>query len=316
MNPGGLHIPSLDQVLAALDGSPVGLYLIPTIALVSGAFLWAAGGRALKPLFVLIAVVSGAVLGLNHLTPLFAGHLGDVPPHYAGIGFGALGGLLLAVAFFRALMGIAAGITLAAVALAIAAAAMGLRAADFAPTETSPARPSTVSADPAALYERAVIVYGGKTPPLVQPEPRRAHPELRTAAAQPGELAAGELAPTSPIEAARARAIESWNALPDRARHNLAAAALAGAVLGLVIGILAPKKSAALVTASLGAGLMLAAAALLIRTLEPGHAARNLLALLDQRGPGAWLAVWGVLAVLGLAIQGRRGRKPAAKPQA
>ncbi|MCC6678219.1 MAG: hypothetical protein IT436_13845 [Phycisphaerales bacterium] len=304
MNPDAIHIPALDQALAALDGSPVGLYLIPAIALIAGAFLWAAGGRALKPLFILIAAITGASLGLNHLTPLLAPHIRSFPPHYAGLGFGALAGLLLAIAFFRALMGLAAAITLSAIAFTIAAAAMGLRTSDLSPPATSPDGSSTAST--AALYERAVIVYGRQAPALAQPEPR---PDRR--ANEPALSTAPTTSPPTALDTLRARAQSAWSALPGHARYNLSAAALAGAVLGLVIGILAPRKSAALVTASLGAGLMLFATASLIHTLEPGHSAQKVLAILNQRGPAAWLITWSALAFLGLAIQSHKKRTPA-----
>lgn len=295
MNPAGLQLPALDDLLAALDGSPVGLYLIPAIALIAGAFLWAAGGRALKPLFVIGATFAGAALGAARLTPHLAPHIQSFPPQYAGLGFGALAGLLLAVAFFRAVMGLAAALTLAAVASFIAAAAMGLRPGDLLAPEPPPA---ATPATAAALYERAVIVYG-----------RAAPPALLQTGDEPGRTPATDPAPASALDTFKARAGALWSSLPDRARHNLAAAALAGAVLGLVIGVLAPRKSAALVTASLGAGLMLFAAASLIGTLGPDHTAARLLSLFNQRGPGAWLAAWGGLAFLGLAIQSHRRPK-------
>jgi len=315
MNPDGFHIPSLDQALAALDGSPVGLYLIPAIALIAGAFLWAAGGRALKPLFIIAAAAAGAALGAARLTPILAQHIHTFPPQYAALGFGALGGILLAVAFFRAVMGLAAAVTLAAVAFIIAAASMGLDLSDFSPREASPS--STAAAD---LYERAVVVYG-RAPGLAQSErtktarpPRR--PDNPDHSDNPQAAAALEYsdtaaAPPSATQALRDRAGRVWSSLPARARYNLSAAALAGAVLGLVIGVLAPRKSAALVTAALGAGLMLFAAVGLINTLEADHTAAKLLAVFNQRGPAAWLIAWSALAFLGLAIQSHRTRKPA-----
>lgn len=311
MHPDSLHIPSLDQALAALDGSPVGLYLIPAIALIAGAFLWAAGGRALKPLFIIAAAAAGAALGAARLTPILAQHFHTFPPQYAALGFGALGGILLAIAFFRAVMGLAAAITLAAVALIIAAASMGLDLSDFSPRHASPS--STAAAD---LYERAVVVYG-QSPGLAQTErtttarpPRRADNFDSPGTAATPEYSDTAAAPSA-MEALRDRAGQVWSGLPARARYNLSAAALAGAVLGLVIGVLAPRKSAALVTAALGAGLMLFAAVGLINTLEADHTAAKLLAVFNQRGPAAWLIAWSALAFLGLAIQSHRTRKPA-----
>lgn len=312
MSPSPYSIPALDNALAALDGSPVGLYLIPAIALIAGSFLWAAGGRALKPLFALIAMIAGAVIGLNHLTPLLAGHIRSFPPHYAGLGFGILAGLIIAVAFFRAVMGLAAGVTLSAIAVVIAAATMGLTPADFSPQPAATPRTTVVAADPAALYERAVVVYGR---PLAQPDSRRiTGPAPARVLDTTGNTAAAP-APTA-IENVRLKAHSIWTALPERARYNLSAAALAGAVLGLVVGVLAPRKSAALVTASLGAGLMLFAVTMLIQTLEPTHTAQKILAVLQQRGPAAWLITWGALAFLGLAIQSHGRRKPAAPAKA
>lgn len=99
-----------------------------------------------------------------------------------------------------------------------------------------------------------------------------------------------------------------WRTLPEPSRVALIGATLVGGLLGVGIGALAPRRAAAIVSAWLGAVVWLASFAFLASTLNvPGRQFFDL-------GPGAWLALWLVVALVGVTIQlsGRDAPKPAA----
>lgn len=409
MTPQGF--PSFAQGLDAIQGSPVGMYLLPMIALVGGAFLWVAGGRAVKPLFVIVSMCLGMVIGGARLTPFLAPHIQSFPPVYAGGAIGGIAGILIAVAFFRAAMGIATAITLASIAMLAAASIVGVRVEHVRPmidgsTPPPPAiqvrRADAQSNAPSD--DQAVVVYDGakdgKTKsdtrrggytgpgksqaaaPAAKRDARAATPKSKPAAddvevpsqqdlaglpvdsdllkgldlkgldleklrslqssggtdmsalagLDPESLKAagvdglvgggfgnltglglngGSDTADRPALAAvvKERATAAWSSLPAKARHSLIVAGLAGASLGLVVGVIMPRKSAALMTATLGSAMMLGSSVSLVRTMDAAAMPQKLLAMLEQRGPAAWLVAWAALAVLGMIIQASRRKK-------
>jgi hypothetical protein len=101
----------------------------------------------------------------------------------------------------------------------------------------------------------------------------------------------------------------AWDEVPQREQVRLGMAGLGGLFVGLCVGLLMPRKSAAACTAFLGAAIWLPALGWVLHALEaPG---RN---MLDQKGL-VWLIVWICLSCLGLAVQvmGSRSRRKASE---
>ena len=123
--------------------------------------------------------------------------------------------------------------------------------------------------------------------------------ELREGVTQGAkDVAAGETEPgqfvTDLYEGLKA---ELWDPLEAGDKMLLTSSGLAGFVAGLALGVFAPKKTTALVTAFAGAGMWLPALYFLSQSLDlPGKA-------MFERTPIEWLAIWLVISMTGLFIQ-------------
>lgn len=101
---------------------------------------------------------------------------------------------------------------------------------------------------------------------------------------------------------------ELWNKVPPETRMRLSAAGLVGALLGAIVGFLAPRKSGALTTSAVGAGLVLIAGLWFVFAMGEGTA--GLRARLPIH-PAFWATAWGLLAAGGLSVQWTAKRRKA-----
>ena len=95
-----------------------------------------------------------------------------------------------------------------------------------------------------------------------------------------------------------------WDALAPAARNTLMLSAAVAAFLGLLLGAIAPQVSASVASAGAGSAICLFTASLIAARL--GAAENDWL----PRSAGAWLLLWFVLAIIGLAIQWTIRPKP------
>lgn len=280
---------------------PGGLAAAILLTLIAGLILWLAGARVMKATFAAGGVALGGLIGF--LLPALAevDHVGSAPAPLLGLAVGGVVGLLVAVAIFRASMAMAAAGSFAVAGFVGAAAFL-----NFAP-ELLPAE----WADDAPL---ASLVAHGQD----RPGEGAADGEMAVSA---WALPAGLLEPLDPTMAnavghgwtrmlgfaggLRSQIEGLWDELTDRERAMLAVVTLAAAAIGLCIGLSAPQRSAAVVSAMAGAAVWLVSFASLAGAVRlPG---REVLA----QPPMVWASIWLVVAVAGLIFQ-YRGLRTAA----
>jgi hypothetical protein len=109
------------------------------------------------------------------------------------------------------------------------------------------------------------------------------------------------------VEDAYAGAKERWDGYPQSLRNNLLLSAAIGALLGLLLGALATNFSASIASAGAGSAICLFAASVCVARL--GYAEANWM----PNNSTVWLALWTVLAIIGLTIQWTLRPKPVDK---
>ncbi|MFI4896226.1 MAG: hypothetical protein ACIARR_00195 [Phycisphaerales bacterium JB059] len=327
-------IPLLAQVAEGVEGLSAAQALgsearvVALAGLMAGLVLWLVGGRVLRLSFGVLGTALGAFLGvilvpLTGMDPIETGwaSLPTVSPEQLGLVAGGLLGLLLSVALFRAAMAIGAGLVFAGVG-----ALAGLIFIGAAPAEQIPGEEGVDQAymetidEPAEAGESPTIRDMVTTSAL---DEARAWTESRGQEAIDDGLDQAERAGFD-MSAARAqladaaekssvfltktgRAIErEWSALEVRQRLLLLGSSLAGLAAGLLFGLVAPNRSAALISSMGGSAIVIGCGLMLADSYGASSHA-----VLDQPAP-TWAIVWGVAAAIGLVFQvgvtGKRGR--------
>ncbi len=266
----------------------------------------------------------------NDLTALAqtgAAGLAELPwGAHAAAGAGLIAGVALLVAGRRLLR----------IGIILAAAALGGAFAFYAsPTVGIPADPNLMLAIGLALGAIAGILLYRATisvtcmvllaavGPLIAAGVMKISPDLTreqpTEISMPeGDLAANTLTVEESIDAAaeeawkRVRAFigevresagREWNKLDGREKSVLAGSSMLGAALGLLLGAAFHKRTAAVMSAFLGAGLALPSSVWLTEAYAPAAAAHL------PTNATVWLALWAGLSVAGAAVQWTGSRK-------
>lgn len=312
-------ITSLGQMAdASLRTLPPAGLVVAFGLLVGGLLMWAFGGRLVKPMYGFLFGVVGAVAGL--FVPASLGL--DFSP-YIGIGLGAVVGALAGILFFRLSMAAALAGAGAVLAPTVAAAAMWFN---------QPPTPGAATESP-ALKESDLFLDGVRREPnadagtdslpwfldsLDSATPTASDTALGMISDDPAvdeAIDAAVAIARTAAERIRAFAGEladegraAWSGVPERQRLILAFAAAIGAIGGFVLGMSFPKKVAAVGSAFLGAGVWAPTAAKIMADFSlPGAASLPTTA----RG---WLALWLILAAVGMALQWTVLRQRADKP--
>lgn len=275
----------LDSVVATIAGLPVGVHALVAAGMLTGLVLWLKGERVLKPAFLVLGAVLGAGLGSVGLPAAHPEPIQNIPSVYVGMGGGAIVGLMGSLVAFRAAMAIAA--------LMVFASAGGLAAMVYL------AR--TGELPPEATTSETTL----ETPSLSEfTEPARIVRDQASTEQQRDDalLQVGQRVERFAADV-RMEVERRWSALSGHGRAVLAGSVMGGAVLGLIVGLGSPRRSAAMVTALAGSAVVLASSDWLVRALWPS--------LLEGREPkpAVLLAVWVVMATIGAVVQ-LRGRKP------
>lgn len=288
------------------------------LAFGAGLVIWLSGWRLLRPGFVVLGLIGGAIAG--HLWPADL-RFGLDP--WAYVGAGAILGVLMGWLAFRVLVANTLGL--------VGAAALSLGVAAFVRVEpsglTQTPEPPPAAAQPSTDHEPGPET-GGETSSLELLVLKLKLEELRQSLADSLDMPAADTAsdsePDGPltdltthrsIEIVRAFARRTgdqlwrfWNDdLNPSGRALLILSSVVGFLSGLVLGLMAPKRAAAVTTAAIGPAVWIPAAAYLGVAMQLpfiSHAPAR---------PETWLLVWTGAFGAGLLIQLWRSRAKAQK---
>lgn len=318
----------MSRALEGISNLPWGVHLAVALAMAAGLVIWLAGEKFLKPMVVLLCAGIGATVGLllTSATPWGqSGSMGAYQHLFIGLGVGAILGFLI----FRSAAALGLGVVLAML-LPLGTAAI----INFA--EGSSGKRSTAMSEPEWQYEgqrdqidqaRAVI----RTVRFMQDEEDTTPSESsgggsgggaveRAKAAIKVERVPDNLKPG--VEAVSAfwdklgeQAREGWNRWSGRDQAILATVSALGLAIGVIWGMSVPKWSGVAISAMFGSAMWLPAFVWLSNAMgAPWSKTLDL-------SPLHWLAVWGCVGVVGMAVQysgiipgtkAKAGAKPAA----
>lgn len=302
---------SLDQWIASIRSLPMGVHGPAVVALVGGLVLWGAGAKVLKPVSILLGMCTGAFLGALLVPMVHPENVGSVPAPYAGLGIGAVVGMIASLALFRSAMMVAGGIALGVAGVLGASVYLShtsnfdLRSLAARHQEKNPEFREQLDSLRDELTDAGKTVIGNF-------KDRREKGEGLDLSREFSE-AGNALAATRTRDFVKSTSDDAkgiWSELPDQSKLIVAAVGLASAIGGVLLGLFAPKKAAAAVTAMLGTCVVLFSGVWLLRAMNVQGS------WLDQ-SPTGWLVIGGVFAAVGLAIQSRGKAKKvvAASPQ-
>jgi hypothetical protein len=280
----------LSQILAStstLRELPPAAHALAIGGLITGLALWLFGGKLLKPAFALLGLVIGGMLGFLLVPAFFSTTILGVPSPYVGLGLGLLLGLIQGLVLFRFSMAICTALILGLAATLGAAAWM-----KFEPLK----RAADVANQPVSTLTGSVPAGASS---LTIPTREEAIEKLRPVAERVGAF----------LDDAGEQLKSEWTKLTPRQQGTLVISGLAGILGGLILGLVFPKKSSALVTALVGAAVWIPCAAwLAIAANAPGNERLNFTAF-------TWLLIWLGVTILGLVIQATLLKKKAPKSE-
>ncbi len=283
-----------DPLAGFADQASAGLGLVAAaVAALVGVALWLFGAKLMKPAAAFTGAVLGAGAGFALMVSAAGSGAENQPPLAAGVGIGALLGLGAALLLYRMVVATTAAATFAAIGVLATAAAWGpALGSNFVKPTAAVAHPTEAQSQP--LQAKFVMLPSGtiirsKAP---APEPPRA---TMSASPQAIEAGVGDLR-------------DAFLGMDPAKRSGILLAGLAGGLTGLFVGLLWPRRTSAAICAIAGSALWLAAVAWTAQTHDlPG-------AGLADRTPAGWLITWGLVAVIGFAIQGLMSARGSAQP--
>lgn len=245
---------------------------------IGGTVLWLVGGRLMKAASVVTFALAGGALGFA--AP--AEYALDLHPFLtAGLG-------LVLGAFFGALLfrfSMAATLSMALSMAVVAAVGISRDLPDRAPEALRPVKASSLLNSPSGADPTVYIARSSEPADATGSSPEDgAWNQTAARLAQVGSAVADE-------------AERRWTMLEPDDRHALRLGALAGAVFGFGIGLMAPLFAASVVTAAAGVALALATGA----SLAVSHNL-PLVDRLPETAP-AWAVLWLLLTAIGTLIQ-------------
>lgn len=270
---------------ASLSSLPMAAHLLAVVGLIAGLVLWVMGRKVLRPIFCILGAVGGAGAGFFLLAQVTENMFG-VPSPYLGMTLGATLGLAAAFMLFRFAVAISTGLALGLAGVLLAAAYV-----NFRPVFTESPPPPEQLTTPA-------LSAPGFSPSETPSRREQVIEAVRPVAQKVREFVRAKVEDLN----------TAWEARSGQDRLVLAGSGLGAALAGFLLGLLAPRRSAAIATALVGSAVWLGSAAWLVAAMEtPGRK------LLDQSAV-VWLVIWLVAATLGVAAQItglRQKKKPA-----
>lgn len=298
---------AIDQAFSLVEALPLEAHASMGLMLLAGLTLWLFGGKLIKPMFAIIGVALGGVVGLIVLPALGLEEVGGAPGSLVGMGAGAVIGLVIALVMLKVAVIFAAG--------------LGFAAAGFLggtvylehnplPDDTPPAFVIDDEADRDASGRRLFPnPYTGEK--MTLEELTRTLREVDGLLGVSGEANTPATEEPSAEEKFKAIAVQCravvleasdtakshWNALSTRERIVVLGSTLGSMALGMLVGYLMPKKSTAAVTALAGSAIWLTSAVWLADALLPRSRS------LTTQPPETWAIIWGLVFLVGVVVQ-------------
>lgn len=263
------------------DAPTVLAHTIAIVALLVGMGLLLAGGKVLRPGMGLLGTALGALAGLSIAAALAPGTWEGVPIPAIGGLLGGVVGLVGALLLFRLTIALAAAGTLGGAAVLGAI----LWVSPHTPIEPSRLTSNWTTTSAAQAWQ-----------------------QVRTDVSSIGADRPSSLATTARATA-RSTAQDWWHSYTPEDRLRILGLAIIGTVGGFVLGALFPQRTSMLITAALGAWLVIAGLAWLILALKlPGRDT------LEAASAAKILVAWAAAALSGLIVQTTGTKSPAPAP--
>ena len=298
---------TLDSTLVLAQSLPEGGSVPLGMALMAGLLLWLVGARVIKPVFFLFGLAIGAFVGTTilPLTGLPTFHPGGftLTPGITGLLAGGLIGSLVSLAMFRLVIAITSSMAFAAAG--VVGALIFLSA--------NPPQTDDLSDTEAALVESgedtADTLAGIKTSlneTINDSINREAAEEAFDRLDEDGNILNDDAKQQIKDAATRSKEFieHMYNTIqadlaqrPDREKLIILSAGFAGFAFGLLVGVMMPKRTTALVTSLSGSAVCIGATSALL-TARTGQRPD----FLDQSAI-IWAIVWVILTALGLMVQ-------------
>lgn len=278
-----LQQPIQDAISRGLDTLPISAHSMVVAALMGGIVMWLAGRHVLRLAFILIGMAGGA-LAAHLLLPLIST---GIPVALAIFIGAAIGGVL---SFFAFRLAIASWLAIIGSALAtgVCVIVVGIT---MPPPSTDPLTHDQLLLPDVPLQDDARDPLGPPAP--LDPDAAQTLTDAERAAMQRVRDFARHLG---------SEARRMWQDVPANDRLTLVSSALLGAGLGAIIGFFAPKRSSAVLTATIGAAVVMASGVWLASAAS----------IEMPRLPiPVYALVWIVLSGVGMKVQFMGHRKPA-----
>ncbi len=291
--------------VALLQGLPTEAHAVIAAAFLTGLVLWALGARVVKPIFALIGLLGGAIVGLVVAGLLGLGTIAGVGGWIVAMAIGGIIGLVATLMLLKlAIIFTAAG------AFAVVGAAAGLMYIQFTGGPTPPPeRAEAPIAEVESPEDDGALSARDRIGHMLFRDPRSG--ELVTLAELFGDREDREMAEQiehARVIAARVHAVmrsaadfvaRQWAGLSIDQRGAIVGSTLGGLALGLAAGFFLPKRSTAVITALAGSATFLASGVWLIEALPALEPARAYV----TQPPATWAVIWAIAAGAGLAMQ-------------
>ncbi|MDX2016681.1 MAG: hypothetical protein SFY95_03455 [Planctomycetota bacterium] len=293
--------------VAGLGDMTVAAHTIAWGSLLAGLLLWLFGHKLIKPIFALAGLVGGAMTIGTIIHPMLPEQVLGAPSAWAALAIGGVFGLLAGFVLYRFAMAFAGGIVFATVGLLGAAAYVHHSSGnlpsliDSFTAPTPPATPSESASpgSPAASERQAALWLAAWQAEQTAPPGEGVSKVLSSPEAQKAADAIAEFAATA---RERASAIGAdlkakFDALAPRDQLIISGGGVLGGLIGLLAGLVKPKKTAAILSALLGSAIALVSLTWTSREYDLPFASYL------QHTPMRWLGLWLITAGVGLAIQ-------------
>lgn len=304
----------LDQSLQSIRDVPWMVHLPAAIALIAGCMLCLKGSRLVRPVYMLSFAALGGALGVLIFPRLLSDSVIGVPSPLIGVVAGAMVGLLIATFTFRLSIAVASGFACACAGAIISTVYLSTVPGSLPSFQSSKER--LVETFGMHSDEAKKELESGLTDGTIQREWQETKDRL--SGKDPAATSDEAVEPFSSTAARRTRQFfddlrtelgDAWAQLPGESKSTMLASTFGAGVLGFVLGILAPKRGAAIMTSLAGAALIMVGGIWLL--YATGHFTMQP----TEQTPLVILGIWIGLSLAGFVAQlPRKAVKPAPEP--